>query len=967
MQKAIVDVSTAPRGLAAKTAPNSAPTRAGMRSVQFKKASKTGVGGETVSDDPAEVYKPKRCSHSSNAPEFMTTSKPSVGTISRPELLKLEAQMRVAVRSLRRLHETELQVLLRAMVVHDDGSGTLQVPDFVEAWRTLKVDVTWEQALAVFRKHDTTASGALRFTSFANALLQGASRAISKEPVCTGYPVRDEDFKRKIVYPKCRKGVLAPSDFNLAMADRSTFLPDADLQLSFVYGYGGTSNTAPNMFYTCTGEVVYYTAAVCVVYDIGLHSQRFFLKHTDDIKCLAICPVAVTYAGEEYPARSLVVTGQVKPTEDASTEERECPFVIIWDVRTCKEVVRIVHDEADRAVVAAAFSPAGNRLTTVTCDDSHTVRVWAWKTRDVGAAKPSGKVVGLAGTGKGYKERPVAVYGVVWNPFSNLDQFATHGIKHLKVWAEINGRWLGTTLKFGKHKIDNVLSCVFLPPKSPGDEGSIVTGMPSGKLYLWRGGQVVLALAAHGTGPEIVTPEGSVTFGGVRCLKLRADNRTLLSGGADGIVHSWEVTNGKLGNKAGPGHALRRPGMKGSLPALRALDSHPGSDVFVAGTSCCDVWEVDADPEVLVHGHAGSVLCVACHPSKPHLLVSVDDKGHVFVWNANMRTLVRSCAARFACRACAVSEAALGASAMDDTPSHHIAVGGAGGAGGSGGGTSRGAGGRLVVLDEATLNPLYHDDWPTSAVSVLKYSPDNRLLAAGSHDTCVHIYGVRGGKKQYQRMYQCRGHSSTVTQLDWSQDSSVLMSNDQSYEILCWEAGSGRKTVHSQHNQAWHTWTCTLGFPVMGIWKVTGDDNSCVRLFNHPCVVESAPCHVYRGHSSHVTCVRFTCDDRRVVSSGGVDCALFVFETHAVVDEWEWRRGKRVTLPCKNIQCRQQRCVACGELGPVPLPPKVWGPLDQSGKRMGWVQPPRALGQAMENRDADSHIESDVFMEDVDH
>lgn len=43
-----------------------------------------------------------------------------------------------------------------------------------------QVDVTWEQALAVFRKHDTTASGALRFTSFANALLQGASRAISK-------------------------------------------------------------------------------------------------------------------------------------------------------------------------------------------------------------------------------------------------------------------------------------------------------------------------------------------------------------------------------------------------------------------------------------------------------------------------------------------------------------------------------------------------------------------------------------------------------------------------------------------------------------------------------------------------------------------------------------------------------------------------------------------------------------------
>jgi hypothetical protein len=92
------------------------------------------------------------------------------------------------------------------------------------------------------------------------------------------------------------------------------------------------------------------------------------------------------------------------------------------------------------------------------------------------------------------------------------------------------------------------------------------------------------------------------------------------------------------------------------------------------------------------------------------------------------------------------------------------------------------------------------------------------------------------------------------------------------------------QVVHSQHNQRWQSWTCTLGFGVMGIWTdggdgtdvnavcrshdgrflVTADDHSAVRLFNSPCVVEAAPHRVYRGHCSHVACVRVSVDDRMV-------------------------------------------------------------------------------------------------------
>jgi hypothetical protein len=52
-------------------------------------------------------------------------------------------------------------------------------------------------------------------------------------------------------------------------------------------------------------------------------------------------------------------TGQRKAIEDPDSEETECPFVAIWDVRTCEEVARVNLDPSARAAVAAAFSPDG--------------------------------------------------------------------------------------------------------------------------------------------------------------------------------------------------------------------------------------------------------------------------------------------------------------------------------------------------------------------------------------------------------------------------------------------------------------------------------------------------------------------------------------------------------------------------------------------------------------------------------
>ena len=108
----------------------------------------------------------------------------------------------------------------------------------------------------------------------------------------------------------------------------------------------------------------------------------------------------------------------------------------------------------------------------------------------------------------------------------------------------------------------------------------------------------------------------------------------------------------------------------------------------------------------------------------------------------------------------------------------------------------------------------------------------------------------------------------------------------------CRPLQSTTDTVES--DTRWEDYTCVLGFPVMGIWPdgsdgtdvnalhigprpyapsgyvddglshgrdvpdpsgnfvVTADDGGFVKLFNAPCVVEDAPCKVYRGHSRSV-------------------------------------------------------------------------------------------------------------------
>jgi len=57
---------------------------------------------------------------------------------------------------------------------------------------------------------------------------------------------------------------------------------------------------------------------------------------------------------------------------------------------------------------------------------------------------------------------------------------------------------------------------------------------------------------------------------------------------------------------------------------------------------------------------------------------------------------------------------------------------------------------------------------------------------------CVHSVD-----KGYTRVQRCTGHSATVRGVDWSKDSSIVMSHSADLELLYWNARTGKQVWKS--------------------------------------------------------------------------------------------------------------------------------------------------------------------------
>jgi hypothetical protein len=124
-------------------------------------------------------------------------------------------------------------------------------------------------------------------------LLSERSRLLASElPVRKGaFTAGDFEGARsasKIVYAPCKTAVHTPSDWSetgAACIARSSTVPDSRLELDFVYGYDGMSNTSTNVFYNCQRQV----SVICLWLDLPRPCLPDSMSTGPPIPCIWRC------------------------------------------------------------------------------------------------------------------------------------------------------------------------------------------------------------------------------------------------------------------------------------------------------------------------------------------------------------------------------------------------------------------------------------------------------------------------------------------------------------------------------------------------------------------------------------------------------------------------------------------------------------------------------------------------------
>uniref|UniRef100_A0A8C3GC84 EMAP like 3 n=1 Tax=Cyclopterus lumpus TaxID=8103 RepID=A0A8C3GC84_CYCLU len=512
------------------------------------------------------------------------------------------------------------------------------------------------------------------------------------------------------------------------------------------------------------------------------------------------------------------------------TQDPLQPCVHIWDSTTLVTLQQIGLGSFQRGVGSVAFSFDSGAFLCV-IDDSNEHMLSVW---DCNKGTKHAEV----------KSTNEAVFAVEFNS-SDSTNIITCGKSHVYFWTLSAGQFTKKQGIFGKYKKPKFMQCFVFSLT-----GDVLTGDSEGNILTWGKStfQIMRQTRAH---------EGSVF------TLCALQGGTLLSGGGkDRKIIRWSAD-------LAPERECEIPENYGAVRTIADVD---GEELLVGTTRNAILRGTFSDGFVaIVQGHVDEMWGLATHPSQNIFLTCGHDR-QVCLWNTEEHML-DWCISLEDYGLCA-----------DFCPNGSVVSVGL-------------STGRWMVLDLLTKEVVSESIDGNEQLSVMRYSPDGSFLAVGSHDNFIYIYNVTESGRRYTRFGKCNGHSSFITHLDWAKDGKYIMSNSGDYEILYWDIVAGCKLLRNRFeskDREWASYTCVLGFHVMGVWLEGSDgtdinalcrshsermvavaDDFCkVHLFQYPCPKPKAPSHKYEGHGSHVTNVCFTHNDSHLLSMGGKDTCI---------------------------------------------------------------------------------------------
>lgn len=598
--------------------------------------------------------------------------------------------------------------------------------------------------------------------------------------------------------------------------------PSEKLQLEWVYGYRGR-DCRSNLYYLSTGEIIYFAAAAVVLHNVEENTQRHYLGHTDDVKCLAI-----------HPDQVRVATGQV-----AGHDQKEGkPHVRIWDTMNLNTLHVIGIGDFDKAVSCLSFSrlDGGNQLVVVDDANDHVMSVW-----DLSKSHP-----------KKITETKSSTEPVLAAEFHPLEKgnIITCGKGQISFWTLEGGSLAKKTGIFDKHDKPKFVLCVAFA-----ENGDVISGDSNGNIFIWPKGNNRISKAIEG-----------VHEGGIFSVCVMKDGTLLSGGGKDRKIIQFDSSYTKTGVETE---------IPENFGGVRMLNQGKGGMVLVGTTRNCILQgTVDLQLNPIVQGHMDELWGLASHPSQHQFMTSGSDK-QVHMWDSMSRSVVWSKELSDPAHSCSfypdASVVAIGTETgrwlVLDCETHEIVTSHTDGNeqiecalySPDGKYLALGSRDNHIYIYEVTEGGKKYSrigkcSGHSSFVTHLDWSTDGVYLCSNSGDYEVLYWKVPACKQETS--------ISAVRDLEWATGNCTLTFNAAGV----WPEGADGTDVNN---------VCRSNNKKI---LASADDFGKVNLYQYPCCQPKAKKHVYKGHSSHVTNVSFLFDDSRLLSTGGRDMSIMQWQ-----------------------------------------------------------------------------------------
>ena len=610
--------------------------------------------------------------------------------------------------------------------------------------------------------------------------------------------------------------------------------PDETYSLEYVYGYR-CQDSRMTVYYNPDGNITYMTAALGIILDKASNTQCFFGGGEVENESKQTAS-SKEHHSNDIMAMNVNVGGD--RSRAVTGQVGKSPAVFVWNTQTGEKIRREALPKNARGVTAIAISSDGDRIATADRSNDHVVTVF-----DVSSGK---RVCDVKGG-------PDPIWDLTFHRADNNILWSA-GVKAVN-WFEVNKADKKKGM-FGSNPRTSFAAI------TADDQGCAYAGSAKGNVYVWAGNKVKTIYSFHDPSKGFV---GSVMW----------NNGKLYSGGSDGCIKVVDTSTGEGITSYDFGSLPRAIDVKDNLllTGLRTgsivetnmdtgeqctyMQSHNDGEVWGLDQDACTVWTSGDDNQVIQWDPVERKL-------KQRGIVNTERRRA----KKNKASTLSKHPESQCARCVAVNKV-----------NGDIAVGANDGS--------------VTIRTCDDLNTFKHElrdsrEW----VEVAGYSPDGNYLAVGSHDTNIYVYDVNNG---YNLVGTCKKHNATVTNIDWSCDSTYIRSVCNAYELLfytipdCEQDPSGASNTKGTD---WASHHCKFGWLVDGIFPKetsgdhingvdmnedctlisTGDDFGLVNLFRNPARKGVKP-RSYRGHSEHVVRVAFGRGDLNqwLFSVGGYD------------------------------------------------------------------------------------------------